>query len=90
MYQMTGGTGSLRYMAPEVANHKEYNEKVIIEKDSDIYDMLLFKRRIPRIFSLPTNMTNHQHHFKALGSDSAEFHYDNGCLHLTYYVPVYE
>ncbi len=25
---MTGGTGSLRYMAPEVADHKKYNEKV--------------------------------------------------------------
>lgn len=28
VYDMTGMTGSLRYMAPEVALHKPYNEKV--------------------------------------------------------------
>lgn len=28
VYEMTGGTGSLRYMAPEVALKKPYNEKV--------------------------------------------------------------
>ena len=27
-YAMTGGTGSMRYMAPEVALGKPYNEKV--------------------------------------------------------------
>ncbi len=35
MYKMTGGTGSLRYMAPEVASHREYNEKV------DVYSLCL-------------------------------------------------
>ncbi len=35
LYQMTGGTGSLRYMAPEVANHREYNEK------ADVYSLCL-------------------------------------------------
>ena len=28
VYELTGCTGSLRYMAPEVASHKPYNEKV--------------------------------------------------------------
>ncbi|CAN0322663.1 unnamed protein product, partial [Discosporangium mesarthrocarpum] len=34
-YKMTGGTGSLRYMAPEIANHKVYNEK------GDVYSFSL-------------------------------------------------
>ncbi|CAM9352166.1 unnamed protein product, partial [Chrysoparadoxa australica] len=34
-YAMTGGTGSLRYMAPEVANHAEYNEA------ADVYSFSL-------------------------------------------------
>lgn len=34
-YQLTGGTGSLRYMAPEVAQHHEYNEK------ADVYSFSL-------------------------------------------------
>ncbi|CAM9783569.1 unnamed protein product, partial [Phaeothamnion confervicola] len=33
--KMTGGTGSLRYMAPEVATHKKYNEMV------DVYSFSL-------------------------------------------------
>ena len=28
MFEMSGGTGSLRYMAPEVAKHLPYNHKV--------------------------------------------------------------
>eukprot|EP00752_Nemacystus_decipiens_P009850 g8787.t2 len=34
-YHMTGGTGSLRYMAPEIADHQEYNEK------GDVYSFSL-------------------------------------------------
>ena len=34
-YEMTGGTGSLRYMAPEVVLHKPYTEKV------DVYSFAL-------------------------------------------------
>ncbi|CAN0342643.1 unnamed protein product [Ascophyllum nodosum] len=34
-YHMTGGTGSLRYMAPEIADHHEYNEK------GDVYSFSL-------------------------------------------------
>ena len=34
-YRMTGGLGTIRYMAPEVANHEPYNEKV------DVYSFAL-------------------------------------------------
>mmetsp|Transcript_10610 Transcript_10610/g.15796 ORF Transcript_10610/g.15796 Transcript_10610/m.15796 type:complete len:90 (+) Transcript_10610:270-539(+) len=34
-YKMTGDTGTLRYMAPEVATHNPYNEKV------DVYSFSL-------------------------------------------------
>ena len=30
VYEMTGGTGSLRYMAPEVADSRPYNHKADI------------------------------------------------------------
>ena len=35
-YQMTGGTGSYRYMAPEVYKHEDYDEKVDVYSYANI------------------------------------------------------
>ena len=49
-YQMSGKTGSLRYMAPEVAQEKPYNETV------DVYSLAILAWQI---FSMDTPFTGY-------------------------------
>ena len=44
MYKMSGGTGSRRFMAPEVYRHEEYNETVDVYSFSMIFFYLLIGR----------------------------------------------